>query len=112
VEPIRIAERLEAGLPLGHMAVESMAAIFAWHGELARARKLAAPSLLDEFLRHLHPVIEADLIDQGLHALAHVDAGCDLGLLVEHPVDGHAQVALAADDIVAPQFIVLANLLG
>ena len=61
---------------------------------------------------HLHPVVEADLGDERLHAFAHVDAGGDLGLLVQHPIDRHAQIALAADDIVAADLVVLADLLG
>ena len=59
-----------------------------------------------------HPIVEADLGDDRLDALAHVDAGGDLGLLVEHPVDRHAQIALAADDVVAADLVVLAHLLG
>ena len=112
VEPVRIAERLEAGLSLGDVAVEGVAAILAGNGQLPRTGQLGAAALLDEFLRYLHPVIEADLGDQVLHAFAHVDAGGDLGLLVEHPVDRHAQIALAADDVVAADLVILANLLG
>ena len=112
VEPVGIAERLVAGLALGDVAVEGVAAIDAGHGELAGAGELGAAAFLDELLRHLHPVVEADLVDQRLDAFAHVDAGGDLGLLVEHPVDRHAQIALAADDIVAADLVVLADLLG
>src|SRR5206468_12841144 len=34
------------------------------------------------------------------------------GLLVEHPIDRHAQIALAANDVVAPQFVIFTDLLG
>ena len=94
------------------MAVEGVAAINAGHGELAGAGELGAAAFLDELLRDLHPVVEADLVDQALDAFAHVDAGGDLGLLVEHPVDRHAQIALAADDIVAADLVILADLFG
>ena len=53
VEPVGIAERLEAGLSLGDVAVEGVAAIDAGNGQLPRAGQLGAAALLDEFLRYL-----------------------------------------------------------
>src|SRR5690606_19822594 len=77
VEPVWIAERLIARLALGHVAIEGVAAIDAWHGELAGASKLGAATFLDELLREFHPVVQADLVDQRLDAFTHVDAGGD-----------------------------------
>ena len=112
IQPIGIAQRLEPRLPFGDMAIERMPAINAGHGQLLRARQLPAPSLLDEFLRHLPPVFDADLVNDPLHILAHVDAAGDLGLLIQHPIDRHTEIALASDHVVAADLVVCADLLG
>ena len=79
---------------------------------MASPRQLAPAPLLDELLGDLLPVVEPQLGDDRFHPLADLDAGGNLGLLVQDPVDRHAQVALAADDVVAAQLVVLADLLG
>ena len=79
-----------------------------WRVRASWARR---PSSMNSFVTRM-PVVEADLVDQRLDALAHVDAGGDLGLLVQDPVDRHAQIALAADHVVAAELVVLADLLG
>ena len=112
VEPVGGTERLKAGLALGDVAIEGVAAIDARNGELPGAGELAAAAFLDELLHHPLPVGQPHLGDDLLHALAHLDAGGDLGLLVQHPVNRHAQIALTADDIVTPDLVVAADFLG
>src|SRR5439155_2293809 len=112
VEPVGLAERLESRLALGHVAVKRVAAIDTGNRQLPGAGELAATALLDELILHPPPIVDAHFPDGRLHALTHFDAGGDLRLLVQHPVDRHAQVSLAADDIVAADLVVLADLLG
>ena len=112
IEPVGIAQQLVAGLAAGNVAVEGVAAIDAGHGELAGAGELGAAAFFDELLAGLFVVVEAQMVDQLLDLLADLDAGGDLGLLVENPIDRHAQVALEPDQVVAPQVVVLADLLG
>ncbi len=112
VEPVRIGEWLKAGLTLGHMTIKGVAAINSGHRELARPGKLRSPAFLDEFLGKPLPIFQADLFDELLDVLAHVDAGGDLGLLIQHPVNRHAQIALAADHVVAANLVVFADFLG